>query len=159
MRFYLIDKVVNLVLGDYAEGIKCVTKSEDYLEQHFPEYPVMPGVLIIESMAQLSGYLLSRTKESKKEYVIAILSMVEKAKFYKMVCPGEQIIIKSRIEKEEDESAFVRAKALVEGNKVAEANLLFTFFPINAELADEKVGIHKRMLERFEYTKIPFIRG
>ena len=158
MRFYLIDRIIVLSIGQSIEGIKCVTKSEDFLEQHFPGYPVMPGVLIIESMAQLSGYLLSKTKEAKGQYIFAILSMVEKAKFYKMVSPGEQMKIISKIENENDESAIVKTQAFVEGERVAEAKMMFIFFPIEGETESAKRNIMSGMFAGIENKINPFKR-
>lgn len=159
MRFYLVDQVTCLKPGEIAEGIKCVTKSEDFLEQHFPGYPVMPGVLILESMAQLSGYLFSKTKESKGEYVFAILSIVEKAKFYNMACPGDQIKIVSKIDREREESGSVHAKAFVNGKKIAEARMMFVFFPVEGENDLDKKAILKSKFVGLETPPSPFTRG
>lgn len=150
MRFYLVDKVTSLVPGEYAEGIKCVTKSEDFLEQHFHGYPVMPGVLIVESLAQLSGYFLSKTMEEKGKMLFAILSIIEKAKFYKMVVPGDQMYMKTSLITIKDNSAIVQAVAFVDSKKVVSARLMFVFYsPVNKKM-EENVLMRKRMFRGFE---------
>ena len=61
MRYYLIDKVTELELGERARGVKCVTLTDEVLHDHFPDYPMLPGALIVEAAAQLAGFLLEMT--------------------------------------------------------------------------------------------------
>lgn len=128
VRFYLVDRVEAWFPGERAEGIKCLTMTEEYLEQHFPGWPVMPGVLLLESLAQLSGYLLGDTEAREGRRILAIMSMVEKAKFRKMVRPGDQVRLFTTISRRTPEAAHVEAKALVDGEVVCDARLLFTYW-------------------------------
>lgn len=128
MRFYLVDRVEAWFPGERAEGIKCLTMTEDYLEQHFPGWPVMPGVLLIESLAQLSGYLLGDTEAREGRKVLAILSMVERAKFRRMVRPGDQVRLHATIVSRREDSAAVDVSAKVEGKTVCDARLVFTYW-------------------------------
>jgi 3-hydroxyacyl-[acyl-carrier-protein] dehydratase len=150
MRFYLFDKITELTLGKSIEGVKCVTRSESFLEQHFPGRPVMPGTLIVEAMAQLSGYLLSKSRQAEGRYVFSILSLLEKVKFYEMVGPGEQIKIKAEIEKEKEDSAVVNATAAVNGEKVVSAQMLFYCFEIDGVDAEAKKTVLDRMFAGVE---------
>jgi 3-hydroxyacyl-[acyl-carrier-protein] dehydratase len=140
----MFDKITALTLGRSIEGIKCVTRSEEFLEQHFPGRPVMPGTLIVEAMAQLSGYLLSKSGQAEGKYIFSILSLLEKVKFYKMVGPGEQIKIKAELEKEKEDSAIVNATAFVDGQKVVSAQMIFYCFAIDG--ADD--GAKKAVLDQ-----------
>lgn len=128
MRFYLVDRIEAWHPGERAEGIKCLTMTEEYLEQHFPGWPVMPGVLLLEALAQLSGYLLGDTEAREGRRVLAIMSMVEKAKFRKMVRPGDQVRLSSTILNRHPDAATVDCKAEVDGEPVCSAKILFTYW-------------------------------
>ena len=154
MRFQMIDQILEMIPGEKIVGIKCVTRSEDFLEHHFAGYPVMPGVLIIEAMAQFSGYLLSKTKQTKGEYVLAVLSIVEKAKFSTMARPGDQLTIVAKIDTEKDDSASVIATASIGDKKIVQAKLVFTFFHIQGESNEEKHKIQHEMFSWIEEREI-----
>ena len=99
MRFLLIDRITEVKKDDMAIGIKNLTMNEDYFEHHFPFFPIMPGVLIVESMVQLASWLVSFSQDFK---VFALLHSLSNAKFRKPVQPGDslkiQVQIKSRKE-------------------------------------------------------------
>ena len=86
--FLLIDKVTNIILGKAAKGIKYVTFNEPFFQGHFPEHPVMPGVLILEAMAQTAACLVSFADRSLSENSLVFFTGVDKAKFRKPVLPG-----------------------------------------------------------------------
>jgi 3-hydroxyacyl-[acyl-carrier-protein] dehydratase len=154
MRFQMIDKILEFVPGEKIVGVKCITRSEDFLEYHFVGYPVMPGVLIVESMAQFSGYLLSKTKQLNGEYVFAILSIIEKAKFSNMVRPGEQLKIVATIDSEKDDSAVVTAMATENDDRIVQAKLLFTFFHVPGKNTEEKLQVQRKMFSWIEEQEI-----
>jgi 3-hydroxyacyl-[acyl-carrier-protein] dehydratase len=131
VRFFLIDRVIEWVPGERAVAVKNVSLSEDYLRDHFPRTPTMPGVLMLEAMAQLSGILLEDavlTKEGRR--TTAVLSIVEKAKFRRLVKPGDQLRVVSEGIEVRDASGRARAKAFVGDERAAEAELLFTWFDL-----------------------------
>jgi 3-hydroxyacyl-[acyl-carrier-protein] dehydratase len=134
MRFFLIDRVTAWTPGERAEGVKNVTLSEDYLRDHFPRVPTMPGVLMLEAMAQLSGILLEDallTREGRR--TTAVLSMVERAKFRRLVKPGDQLrIVADEIDVREV-SGRSRGRAFVGEELAAQAELLFTWFDLTDE--------------------------
>lgn len=93
IRFFLVDRITRFDVGSSVEGIKCWTLSDDIFEQHFPGHPIVPGVFIIESMAQLLGLLIEKSYSRMYPHepgVYAVLSIVHKAKFKKFVIPGDQ---------------------------------------------------------------------
>lgn len=146
MRFYLVDRVEAWHPGDRARGIKCLTMTEDYLEQHFPGWPVMPGVLLLESLAQLSGYLLGDTEAREGKHVLAIMSMVEKAKFRKMVRPGDQVWLETQITRRDPDMATVTARATVDDQVVCDAKLLFTYWTPDDPGMRQDLAIRQRNL-------------
>ncbi|WP_408871775.1 3-hydroxyacyl-ACP dehydratase FabZ [Entomobacter blattae] len=119
--FLLIDKMVEVYLGQSAIGIKNVSVNEPCFQGHFPGKPVMPGVLIIEAMAQTAAVLVVRTLGAEFEGKIVYFMTVENAKFRKPVVPGDQMRI--HVEKERNRGNVWKFKgvAQVDGNAVAEA--------------------------------------
>ena len=129
--FLLVDRIEELE-GDRVVGIKCVTINEPFFNGHFPEFPVMPGVLIVEAMAQVAGVLvLSQIPDRKNKLVL--LATVEEAKFRKPVRPGDRLRIEMTIAKRKATLAKVVGKVTVDGALVAEATML-------CKLADRSEG-------------------
>jgi len=93
--FLLVDKIVEFEIGKRVKGIKNVTINEPYFTGHFPELPIVPGVMILESMAQVAGTLL--LKEAKESGEIAMLIGVDRVKFRKVVKPGDQMNIQAEL--------------------------------------------------------------
>lgn len=117
----MIDRVVDIVPNNRAIGIKNVTINEFYFQGHFPSDPVMPGVLIIEAMAQTAAVLVVATLGEDKEGSLVYFMSVEGAKFRRPVVPGDTLRI--HVEKDRNRGSVWRfkAKAVVEGTIVAEA--------------------------------------
>jgi 3-hydroxymyristoyl/3-hydroxydecanoyl-(acyl carrier protein) dehydratases len=138
MRFLLVDTIVEWRPGQRAVGLKNVAASEDFFDDHFPLKPIMPGVLIIEGMAQLSGLLLEETMKQKGAKLKALMSMVEKAKFRKPVYPGEQLVYKCEIDQINDFGGKISALATVNDSLRAECSLLFSFHSFGNLAQDEK---------------------
>jgi len=133
MRFFLLDRVVELVPQSSVHAIKAWTLSEDYFTQHFPGFPIVPGVLLTESMAQATGLLLEKSHQARfgaqQEAVFAILSIVHRAKFKGFVRPGDQAVVKATMESLDVNSGAGHAKVFVDGEMRAEAEMLFRLFP------------------------------
>lgn len=129
MRFFLIDKVLELKLHNYITGIKSWSLDNEIFLDHFPGYPIVPGVLLTESMAQLLGLLIEKTyyKEyGDKQKVYPMLSIIQKAKFRDIVKPGDQCQIKAELTSIDSRRANGKAQIIVENRLVAEATLSFT---------------------------------
>ncbi|MDI6779457.1 MAG: bifunctional UDP-3-O-[3-hydroxymyristoyl] N-acetylglucosamine deacetylase/3-hydroxyacyl-ACP dehydratase [Bacteroidota bacterium] len=120
--FLLIDKIVDFKLDESIVGIKNVTVNESFFEGHFPGQPVMPGVLIIEAMAQTGGILLLNGVENPGAKLVYFMS-INNAKFRKPVLPGDQLVFEVKLINRRSKIAFVHGKAFVDGNLVAEAEL------------------------------------
>ena len=115
-------------MGKSIEGIKCWTLSDDIFEQHFPGNPIVPGVFIIESMAQMLAVLIEKSYSQKypdEEGVYAILSIVHKAKFKRFVIPGDKTEMKGLLNKVDKTHGNGEVKAYVDKEFCAQAELSY----------------------------------
>lgn len=134
MRFMLIDKIIEWEPGVLGRAVKSVALSEDFFDDHFPLKPIMPGVLMLEGMAQLSGLLLEEgmRKETGRN-VKALMSIVEKAKFRRPVYPGDSLEYLAKPESVNERGGMATVEARVQGELVAECRLVFSFHEIKNE--------------------------
>ncbi len=95
--FLLVDRIIDLKKSESAIGIKNVTINEQFFQGHFPSNPVMPGVLIIEALAQTAGVLICKSGHYDAEWSV-YFSKIEEVKFKKMLVPGDQLIMKVKID-------------------------------------------------------------
>lgn len=121
--FLLVDKIEELVEGEKATGYKNVTMNEYFFQGHFPTEPVMPGVLIIEALAQVGAVAILSLDEMKGK--IAYFGGINKAKFKQKVVPGDTIKLEVEIIKRKGPVGVGKATATVDGKVAAEAELTF----------------------------------
>ena len=121
--FLLVDKIVSLEKGKKAVGIKNVTMNEHFFVGHFPGKPVMPGVLIIEAMAQIGGVMMLSPEENRGK--LAFFMAANDVKFRKPVLPGDQLVIEVTVGKIKARTGQVFAKAYVEGKVATQGELMF----------------------------------
>lgn len=119
--FLLVDKVIEVEAGKRCIGIKNVTCNEPYFEGHFPGHPVMPGVLIIESMAQTAGCLVVHTLGPDARGKIVYFMTIDNARFRKPVVPGDVLRVHCEIKQSRGNVWKFEGVAEVDGKKVAEA--------------------------------------
>ncbi len=121
--FLLIDRVLEIDGDRRAVGVKNVTMNEPYFQGHYPSQPIMPGVLIIEAMAQLGGILLSQKLEHTGK--VAVLLSMDDVKFRKSVLPGDQLILQAETIRVKSRTGHVKCSALVGDELVAQAEIKF----------------------------------
>lgn len=122
--FLLVDRIIEMEEDRRAVGIKNVTGNEEFFQGHFPDRPIMPGVLLIESMAQVAGVLMLNKEEHRGKY--AYFMAIDGAKFRRPVVPGDQVRLEVEVVKMRTKAGQVHAKALVDGKVAAEADLMFS---------------------------------
>lgn len=121
--FLLVDRILSIEAGKKVVGLKNVTGNEDFFNGHFPNYPIMPGVLLIEAMAQCGGVMLLAS--INKPGRLVFFSAIDKVRFRKPVVPGDQVIFEVEAVKMRSRSGLIHGKAFVEGQLVAEADMMF----------------------------------
>lgn len=123
--FLLVDRIIELEEGKRAVGIKNVTINEEFFQGHFPDYPVMPGVLITEALAQVCG--LAVLKKDGNEGKLALFAGIDKFRFKEQVRPGDQLRLEVELTRLRASIAKCYGVAKVEGKVVAEGELMFAF--------------------------------
>jgi len=121
--FLLVDKIVELELGKRIVGLKNVTINEAFFQGHFPGKPIMPGVLVIEAMAQVGGVLLMQTLNLTAEKKLFYLTGIDRARFRRPVLPGDQVRFELELVQLRSRNCKMRARAYVDGTLAAEAEL------------------------------------
>ena len=125
--FLLIDRVIEVVPGDKITALKNVTNNEPFFQGHFPGRPIMPGVLIIEAMAQAGGILAYLTGSTEQRSRLIYFMGMDKVRFRKPVVPGDQILFNAKIIKFRSKVAKMSGIATVDDQLVAEAELMASF--------------------------------
>ena len=125
--FLLVDRVLEIEKGKSIIAIKNVTYNESFFQGHFPERKIMPGVLVVEAVAQAGGILLYHSiPEPENKFVF--LSKINNLKFRKPVVPGDQLKLKAEIIKLKSKFCYVRGAALVDNEVVAEGEIMASLF-------------------------------
>jgi len=125
--FLLIDRIITIVPGESIVALKNVTMNEPFFQGHFPTQPVMPGVLIVEALAQAGGVLASETRGPERQGEIIYFMGMDQVRFRRPVVPGDQLILEARVLKMRAKVAKMAGRALVGEQLVAEAELMASF--------------------------------
>ena len=123
--FLLVDRVIDYQEMHSIVGIKNVTINEPFFQGHFPGIPIMPGVLIVESMAQLGGILLFKTIPDRDTKLV-FFAGIENARFRRPVRPGDQLRLEMNLLQNKKRLGKLKGEAYVEDKRVAEAEILFS---------------------------------
>lgn len=122
--FILIDRILDIVPGERITGLKNVTINEPFFQGHFPGMPIMPGVLIVEAMAQAGGVLIAETVDLQSMGGLIYFMSIDKVRFRKPVEPGDQLIFDLEILKIRSNAAKMAGQARVDGALVAEGEFM-----------------------------------
>ncbi len=123
--FLLVDRILELEEGKRAIGIKNITANENFFNGHFPDYPVMPGVLIVEALAQVSAVVMLTKKGNEGR--LGLLAGIDKCRFKKQVKPGDQLRLEIEITRLKGPIGKCKGIATVDGELVCEAEITFAF--------------------------------
>jgi 3-hydroxyacyl-[acyl-carrier-protein] dehydratase len=123
--FLLVDRIEELEPGVRAVGIKNVTQNEPFFQGHFPDYPVMPGVLVVEAMAQVGAVGVMAGGEHKDK--LALFAGIDGVRFRRQVLPGDVLRMEVQIERLKGRVGRGRGRATVGDERVCEAELMFAF--------------------------------
>ncbi len=130
MNWKLIDRIEEVSPGERATGTKRLSPDLPLFQDHFPSFPVIPGVLLVEMLAQLAGKLLEVTVYLERDvWVFPILSIVREAKFRSFIHPEHEVRLDVRLKALRRESAVVRGTVFAEGKRKGNVELIFAFDP------------------------------
>ncbi|WP_010200289.1 3-hydroxyacyl-ACP dehydratase FabZ [Bacillus sp. m3-13] len=125
--FLLIDRIVEIEEGQRAIGIKNVTANEEFFNGHFPEFPVMPGVLIVEALAQVGAVAMLKKEENKGR--LAFFTGIDNCRFKKQVVPGDQLRLEVEMTRVRGSIGKGKGVATVDGQLVCELEMMFALGP------------------------------
>ena len=121
----LVDRVLEWEAGKFLRGVKNVTINEPFFQGHFPAYPVMPGVLVIEAMAQVAGLLTMLSDVARRDgSQLVLFAGIDDARFKRQVLPGDTLLLEAQLERAVRGIGRFHTKATVDGQLVCEAQLL-----------------------------------
>jgi 3-hydroxyacyl-[acyl-carrier-protein] dehydratase len=137
VRFLLIDRITSWEPGRRGTAVKNVALSEDFFDDHFPAKPIMPGVLMVEGMAQLAGLVLEEgVRRETGRKVKALMSIIENAKFRSPVRPGDTLEYRIEVVSVNELGGKAAARAFVGDKLVAECTLIFSFRELDSPILE-----------------------
>lgn len=149
MRFSLIDRIIELRPGEKITTSKCVALSEDYLQDHFPKFPVLPGVLMLEAMTESSAWLVRVSEDFAHSMVV--LAEARNIKYADFVQPGESLMIEAELLKQDQRQTKLKVWGTVDGRVAVSARLVLERYNLveeNPLWADTDRSIVRQMRQR-----------
>jgi len=147
MQFTLVDRIIKLKPGESIKAVKNLTIAEEYLADHFPNFPVMPGVLMLESMTQASAWLIRVTDDFAHSMVV--LREVNNIKYGQFLEPGQQMTVMSEIAKWEEGAVKVKAQGVVGDRMTVSARLTLACYNL-ADTNPDYAGLDEANIQRFK---------
>ena len=149
MRFCQLDRILTLEKGKSIEAVKCLSLSEEYLQDHFPRFPVMPGVLMVESMFQTSSFLVRASTEF--QYSTVVLREANSLKFQGFVQPGDQLEIVAEIKSVNESLTKLKVSGSIRGNVACSGRLVLDAFNLSERDGSDPAIDHYR-IRKFRLT-------
>ena len=149
MRFSQLDRIIALEVGKSISAVKCLSLSEEYLQDHFPRFPVMPGVLMLESLFQASMWLVRSTHEFK--YSSVVLRESKSLKFQGFVQPGDSLEVTAEIKSTSESLTSLKVRGTVNGNPATSGRIVVDTFNL-ADRENVDPAIDKYMNHQFRKT-------
>jgi 3-hydroxyacyl-[acyl-carrier-protein] dehydratase len=137
MQFFLVDRITSLEAGKSVSAVKNLSLAEEYLADHFPGFPVMPGVMMLETLVQACGWLIRYTEDFKHSTIL--LRQAKALKFNNFVTPGRTLIVNASVTEWGESSVEVKGAGTVDGQSAVSAKLVLDRFNLgdkNSELAE-----------------------
>lgn len=149
MRYHLVDRVDEVCYDDYIIGVKCITLADDVFNEHFPGYPIFPGSLIQEGLAQLAGsffeIILNKRGFPMKR---SVLSVVNRMKFRRPAEPGDKLVYRADVKSLNEEFGVAKVIATLDAEVCAEGEFLFAFITIDdAELLRSREAVYRMCMK------------
>lgn len=159
MRFSLIDRIIELEPGNSITTVKNLTMAEEYLAEHFPSFPVMPGVLMIEAITQSSAWLVRVTENFR--HSVVLLKEAKTVKFGQFVTPGKQLIVNCKWVEDDGQNTVIKAKGELDGRTSVSAKIIVTRFNLQDKSPvyrrdDQRLRAHH--LKTFQMLATPEVR-
>jgi len=156
MRFTLIDRIVELKPKESIRAVKALSLSEEYLADHFPLFPVMPGVLMLQTATETAAWLIHKSTEFSQS--IVVLKEARNVKFAEFVEPGQVLAVTAEITKTNENLTTVSARGTVGSQLAVSAKLVMEHFNLADKFpsrAPQDAGIHREMRELFDILYQP----
>lgn len=150
MRFALIDRIVELTPGEHIVAVKALTLAEEYLWDHFPKFPVMPGVLMLQAMTEAASWLIRVTDDFSQSVIV--LREATNIKYAQFVEPGQELRVTAEIVKHGTEETSVKAKGGVEGRTIVSAKLVLKHYSLaerSPDFAQVDLSLRAELLRQY----------
>jgi 3-hydroxyacyl-[acyl-carrier-protein] dehydratase len=144
MRFLLIDRIIDFQPGAKITAVKSLTMAEDYLEDHFPNFPVMPGVLMLEAMTQAAAWLIRLSEDFA--HSVVVLKQASNVKYGQFVEPGQILTVTAEIISQTDNETKVKAQGTVDGRTTVSGRLVLERYNL-ADREPTEAGEDEMILE------------
>ncbi|MCB9497129.1 MAG: beta-hydroxyacyl-ACP dehydratase [Fibrobacteria bacterium] len=150
MRFHLIDRIEEIRYGKHIVGVKCVSLSDEVFDEHFPGYPVFPGSLVLEGMAQLAGSFFEIMMDHDGlELRQSVLVMANRMKWSKPAEPGDRILYRADILSRREDFGVAKVQASIDGEVSATGELTFSFVLVDdEELRRSRAGLYRFCMKK-----------
>ncbi len=156
MRFWLLDKITSYEPGVSLTAVKNVTLSEDYLQDHFPEFPVLPGVFILEAATQAAAWLLRLTEDYS--HSIILLQDAKNIKYADFVSPGNQLQISVKLIKQDDRLATFKVTGMVEERTTLNGRIVLERFNL-AESDPTEAEHDQQIIQKYKQMQNLILKG